>query len=352
MTIGAIPPAHATGSGRTAILVTGGAGYIGSHTCKALYAAGYLPVTFDNLSLGHENFVKWGPLIRGNTGDARAVQNAIELHDCKAVMHFAAFAYVGESVDEPAKYYFNNVGGTLGVLDGMLASKIDKIVFSSTCAVYGEPCDQTISETTSTNPVNPYGRTKLVCEGMLQDYAHAYGVNSIALRYFNASGADPEGELGELRDWETHLIPRAMMFLQGYVEKFEVFGDDFPTGDGTAIRDYIHVSDLASAHLCALQRLFEGANHASFFNLGTGHGQSVRQVVDMISRVTGRRLPAPHGERRAGDPANLVADSSLARSVLGFNPIYSDLETIVSTAWEWHQTAHPIHAGPFSVPLG
>jgi UDP-arabinose 4-epimerase len=322
------------------ILVIGGAGYIGSHTCKALKQAGYEPIVFDNLCYGHRDFVNWGPLVVGDTGDAASVTRAIEHYAAAAVMHFAAFAYVGESVIDPAKYYRNNVGGMLGVLDGMRAAGCNKLVFSSTCAVYGEPEVLPISEQTPTHPVNPYGRSKLMCEEISKDYETAYGVKTISLRYFNASGDDPGGEVGELRAVETHLIPRAMMALQGYIKDFEVFGSDFPTHDGTAIRDYIHVSDLADAHVLALRRLLDGGD-AGCFNLGIGEGYSVNEVLSMISKVSGRNLPAPKGDRRAGDPAQLIADAAFARRELGFSPTRSSLHTIVETAWEWHRRAHP-----------
>ena len=323
------------------ILVVGGAGYIGSHACKALAAAGYTPVVFDNLCLGHRDFVRWGPLVEGDIRDAAAVEAAIRDHDCQAVMHFAAFAYVGESVTDPAKYYANNVTGTLGLLEGMRNANCDKLVFSSTCAVYGEPTRLPITEDTATSPVNAYGRSKLMCETILTDYSTAYDLNFTALRYFNASGDDADSEIGELRDLETHLIPRALMALQGYIEDFQIFGSDFPTPDGTAIRDYIHVSDLADAHVAALQRLLNGATGGSIFNLGVGHGYSVGEVLAMITAVTGQSLPAPKGDRRPGDPAQLVADAAKARDELGFAPRHSDLRNIIETAWRWHQRAHP-----------
>lgn len=323
-----------------AVLVLGGAGYIGSHTCKALHAAGFLPVSVDNLSLGHESFVKWGPLVHADLHDEAALGRAIIAHDPVAAIHFAAFAYVGESVSDPRKYYHNNVLGTLSLLDAMAAAGLDKIVFSSTCAVYGEPERQPITEATPTSPINPYGRSKLVCEGILSDYAAAYQLRSVILRYFNASGADSDGGVGELRDPETHLIPRAMMALQGYINDFQVFGNDFPTPDGTAIRDYIHVSDLAQAHVLAVQHLLDGHDGGTY-NLGGGHGYSVSEVLREIEAISGRNLAFPTGARRPGDPARLVADASRARAVLGFTPTRSDLRTIVDTAWRWHLRAHP-----------
>lgn len=327
------------------VLVTGGAGYIGSHACKTLSRQGFLPVAFDNLCLGHRDFVRWGPLIVGDTHDSKAIARAITDTGAVAVIHFAAFAYVGESVSDPAKYYHNNVVGTLGLLEGMRAAGCDKLVFSSTCAVYGEPDRLPITEETPTVPVNPYGRSKLICEGAIHDFA-AYGLRSVILRYFNASGDDADGELGENRIVETHLIPRAMMALQGYIDDFQVFGRDFPTPDGTAIRDYIHVSDLAYAHVLALRRLLDG--RGGTYNLGAGQGYSVGEVLRMIEEVSGMRLPAPLGNRRPGDPAKLVADTSLAARELGFEPIHSDLSTIVRTAWNWHCQAHPRRNGQLS----
>ena len=327
------------------ILVTGGAGYIGSHTCKALHAAGLTPVTYDNLSLGHAEFVKWGPLVKGDTRDADRVAETITAHDIQAVIHFAALSSVGESVAEPTRYYANNVGGLLGVLEGMRIAGCRSIVFSSTAAVYGEAKTSPILEDAPTEPVNAYGRSKLMCEQILGDCRAAHGLDFIALRYFNASGADPETEIGELRKAETHLIPRAMMSLQGYIDDFQVFGSDFPTPDGTAIRDYIHVSDLAEAHVLAVRRLLDGASGGAF-NLGTGHGYSVGEVLAEIERVTGRTLGTPTGARRAGDPVRLVAGVDRARTELGFEAGQSSLESIVRTAWRWHQGAHPLRNAP------
>jgi len=324
----------------TAILVTGGAGYIGAHTCKALACAGYLPVTFDNLSTGHESFVRWGPFVRGDIREKSSVAKAISDHKAEAVLHFAASAYVGESVTDPQKYYENNVAGSLSLVAALLETNCRNVVFSSTCATYGEPDELPIYETTQQNPVNPYGASKLMVERILSDYARAYPLKSIALRYFNASGADPEGEIGELRDPETHLIPRAMMAIQGHLSDFAVFGTDYETPDGTAIRDYIHVSDLAEAHVSALRRLLSGEEGGAF-NLGTGHGYSVKQVLEAISAETGVRLEAMPAARRAGDPPTLVADASLSKLELGFKPSQSDLKNIVKTAWAWHRRAHP-----------
>lgn len=321
------------------ILVTGGAGYIGAHVCKALSIAGFLPVAFDNLSTGHRSFVKWGPLIEGDVREADKVRDAIESTKAAAVMHFAASAYVGESVVDPLKYFENNVSGTTALLKGMVAAGCLKIVFSSTCAVYGQPDVMPIREHTPTRPINSYGTSKLMAENILEYCRNALGLNYMALRYFNACGADPDGDVGELRDPETHLIPRAMMYLLGHVGDFRIFGSDFDTPDGSAIRDYIHVSDLADAHVAAL-RLLLGEGGTYTFNLGTGQGHSVRDVLDAISAVSKRTLPALCGARRPGDPAVLVADASYARSELQFEPKLSSLKTIVETAWAWHCRAH------------
>jgi UDP-glucose 4-epimerase/UDP-arabinose 4-epimerase len=323
-----------------AVLVVGGAGYVGAHTCKALSQAGYRPIVFDNLSTGHRNFVRWGPLVQADIADSGAVSDAISRHDCVAVLHFAACAYVGESVVDPAKYYGNNVAGTLAVLNGMRAAGCGALVFSSTCAVYGQPDCVPISELTRPDPINPYGASKLMVERIISDFRSAYGLRAIALRYFNACGADPDGELGELRNPETHLIPRAMMALQGHIEDFEIFGADFDTPDGTAIRDYIHVADLADAHVAALSSLLNGAA-GGVFNLGTGHGYSVMEVLRAIEREAGESLPSPKGPRRMGDPAVLVATASRAQAELRFRPKLSDIETIVRTAWGWHRRVHP-----------
>ena len=323
-----------------AVLVAGGAGYVGAHTCKSLARAGFLPVVLDNLSTGHRDFVRWGPLVQADLHDTSTIADTIRRHGCVAVLHFAAFALVGESVTEPAKYYENNVVGTLSLLAGMRAAGCDALVFSSTCAIYGQPAQVPIVEDTRPDPINPYGATKLMVERILSDFRPAYGLSSIALRYFNACGADPDSEIGELRDPETHLIPRAMMALQGHIADFAVFGSDFDTPDGTAIRDYVHVVDLADAHVAALRRLLSGAP-GGVYNLGTGRGHSVREVLEAIQREAGEQLPDVTGPRRAGDPAVLIADPLRARSELGFDPTLSDLATIVRTAWAWHRRVHP-----------
>lgn len=324
----------------SAVLVAGGAGYVGAHACKSLARAGFCPVVVDNLSTGHRDFVRWGPLVEVDLRETDAVAAAIHRHGCVAVLHFAASAYVGESVVDPAKYYENNVTGTLSLLRAMRTEGCGLLVFSSTCAVYGEPQQVPIDEEEPRTPINPYGASKLMVERILADFRPAYGLRSIVLRYFNACGADSEGELGELRDPETHLIPRAMMALQGHVPEFTVFGADFETPDGTAIRDYVHVSDLADAHVGALAKLLGGAP-GGVFNLGTGRGYSVKEVLEAIESEAGERVPRASGPRRPGDPAVLVASAARARETLGFEPVRSDLTSIVRTAWAWHRRAHP-----------
>ncbi|MGN6311945.1 MAG: UDP-glucose 4-epimerase GalE [Xanthobacteraceae bacterium] len=326
-------------SDRPAVLVTGGAGYIGAHGCKALQAAGFQPVVYDNFSTGHRSFVS-GPLVEGHLHDRDALASAFRQYPIVAVMHFAAASLVGESMVDPHKYYANNVGGTLALLEVMRAAGCNRLVFSSTGAVYGNADSKALPETYPCQPINPYGRSKLMIEHMLDDHRRAYGLGAFCLRYFNASGADASGTIGELRDPETHLIPRAMMALQGHVPDFAVFGDDYDTPDGTAIRDYIHVTDLAAAHVKALTLLLAGQPGGSF-NLGTGHGFSVKEILAAIASVTGREVPHRIEPRRSGDPTYLVADPSAARNVLDFRPSHSDLTTVVSSAWAWHQHAHP-----------
>lgn len=323
------------------ILVTGGAGYIGSHCCKALSEAGYNPICFDNFSSGHYAFVKWGPLIEGDLHNSGLVIDTLKANNVSAVMHFAAFSAVGESVADPQKYYVNNVGGTLSLLRSMREAGCLNLVFSSTGAVYGDAAETLISETAPKVPVNPYGSSKLMIETILADYRRAYGLNSVCLRYFNASGADFSGFTGELREPETHLIPRALMALQGHVADFSIFGDDYPTPDGTPIRDYIHVVDLARAHLLALQLLSSG-HQGGIYNLGTGTGLSVREILRAVTAETGRTVPALVKPRRPGDPSVLVADPSAAKEVLKFQPVHSDISTIIKTAWAWHLKAHPL----------
>ena len=316
------------------VLVAGGAGYIGSHTCKALAAGGFLPVVYDNLSTGHRGFVRWGPLVEGDLLDQRTLEHTFAEHRPAAVLHFAACAYVGESFEDPAKYYSNNVIGALRLLDAARTAGNVPVVFSSTCAVYGEPATLPITENTALLPVNPYGRTKLAVEHALSDYGSAYGLRSARLRYFNAAGCDPGGEIGESHDPETHLIPRAILAAMGRLEELSLFGGDYPTPDGTAIRDYVHVCDLANAHVAAVWHLLGGGEGVTV-NLGTGHGCSVREIMEAVERVTGLDVPYRIVPRRRGDPAVLVADGSRAERLLGFSPEHSDIETIVRTAHAW-----------------
>ncbi|MDH6231599.1 UDP-arabinose 4-epimerase [Mesorhizobium soli] len=313
------------------VLVAGGAGFIGSHTAKLLHAGGFEPVVYDNLSTGHASSVRWGPLVEGDVLDTELVARTLEDYAPVAVIHFAASAYVGESVGDPAKYYSNNVGGTLSLIEACRRAGIDKVIFSSSCATYGIPSELPIREDAPQTPINPYGRTKLIAEHMLADYATAYGLRYVALRYFNACGADPEGELGEAHDPETHIIPRALMAASGRIDRLEIFGDDYATADGTCIRDYIHVTDLARAHVLALKHLMRGGTNLAV-NLGTGRGTSIREILNAIHEITGRDVPVEMRQRRAGDPPALYADPGMAREKLGFWAQYSNLETIIRTA--------------------
>jgi len=317
------------------VLVTGGAGYIGSHACKVLARAGYRPVVFDNLSRGHREVVRWGPLVEGDLADRARLAAALEQNQVSAVMHFAAYAYVGESVADPGMYYRNNLGGTLSLIEAMRESGVDRIVSSSTCATYGTPDSVPIQETAQQLPVNPYGETKLAIERALHWYGQAYGLRSVSLRYFNAAGADPDSETGELHEPETHLVPLVLQTALGQRPQIDIYGTDYPTPDGTAIRDYIHVQDLADAHLRALEHLGAGGASAAL-NLGTGHGHSVREVVRVAEAISGRRIPCRETARRPGDPPVLVADPRLAAEVLGWRPRMSDLDTIIRTALAWH----------------
>ncbi len=325
-----------SGTTNRTVVVTGGAGYIGSHTCKALARAGYLPVTYDSLVHGHEWAVKWGPLEHGNILDRQRVDQVIEKYCPIAIMHFAAFAYVGESVTAPGKYYRNNVAGSLNLLEAACDHGVDQFVFSSTCATYGIPDQLPISEDTPQRPINPYGATKLVVERMLSDFGTAHGLRSMTLRYFNAAGADPEGEIGEDHDPETHLIPLVLDAASGLRPYVTVFGTDYETRDGTCIRDYIHVTDLADAHVRALDAI-EGGAASGAFNLGNGQGFTVREVVDAVERIAGLRVPVRFGGCRAGDPAALVSDAKKARGILGWQPQLTGLDAIIRTAWAWHQ---------------
>ncbi|MBZ8134237.1 UDP-glucose 4-epimerase GalE [Afifella sp. IM 167] len=318
------------------ILVTGGAGYVGSHVCKALHAHGHEPVAIDNLSEGHDWAVKWGPLVRGDIADGEFVRRTIREHDIEGVIHMASLAYVGESVKDPGKYWFNNVGNAARLFDALAAEGVRDVVFSSSCAIYGVPERLPITEDLPPRPINPYGHTKLVIEAMLADFAAAHGLRSVSLRYFNAAGADPDGEIGEDHDPEPHLIPNILAAAAGYRPAIDILGDDYNTPDGTCVRDFVHVTDLAAAHVAALAYLREGGASRSF-NLGTGEGRSVRQVIDAVERVTGRPVPQRVGPRRPGDPPALVADPGMAREVLGFATPHSDLDTLVATAWRWYQ---------------
>jgi len=318
------------------ILVTGGAGYIGSHTCKALKKAGYTPVTLDNMVYGHDWAVKWGPLVRGDILSAADLDGVFATYKPSGVLHFAAFAYVGESVQNPAKYYHNNVTGTLSLLDAMRRHGCGHIVFSSTCATYGVPASLPIPEDHPQHPINPYGWSKLMIEQILRDYEQAYGLTHAALRYFNAAGADPDGEIGEDHDPETHLIPLVIHAALGLRKHIEVFGTDYDTPDGTAIRDYIHVTDLADAHVAAISRLLDKGG-SMMLNLGTGVGNTVRQVIEAVERVSGRTVPVVEGPRRAGDPPALYANAGGAGRLLNWTPRLSDIEATVETAWRWHE---------------
>ena len=317
------------------ILVTGGAGYIGSHTAKALARAGYRPVTYDSLVYGHRHAVKWGPFIEGDIADTAKLERVIQDEAIDAVVHFAAFAYVGESVTKPEIYFQNNVVGSLSLLDAMRHTGVKPIVFSSTCATYGMPDRMPITEDTLQRPINPYGETKLMIERALAWYGPAHDIRSVSLRYFNACGADPEGEIGEEHDPETHLIPLILDAALGKRAAIDVFGTDYPTPDGTAVRDYIHVQDLADAHVKALSYLFEGGATTQV-NLGTGTGNSVTEVIDAVERVTGRKVPKRLVALRAGDPPELVADPTKANTLLGWKPKLSDIDSIIRTAWAWH----------------
>ncbi len=315
------------------ILVTGGAGYIGSHCCKILSRAGWTPVVIDNLSYGHESMVKWGPFFNVGLHDTNEVSSIIHQFNIQYVMHFAAYAYVGESVLDPLKYYQNNVGGTVSLLEAMKRNDVKNIVFSSTCATYGNPEYTPIDEIHPQKPINPYGKTKLVIEEILSDMKCAGELNYVALRYFNAAGCDPDMEIGEWHEPETHLVPLALQaILSG--KPLTIFGDDYATEDGTCIRDYIHVNDISRAHLLAVGLLEKGrGSHA--INLGTGIGFSVKDILDACFKVTGQKVPMIMGARRAGDPANLVASYAKAQKILGWNPEYTNLEKTIETAWKW-----------------
>jgi len=317
------------------VLVTGGAGYIGSHTAKTLKVSGHEPIVLDNLSYGHPWAVQWGAFEQGDLADIAFINGVFDHHAIDAVIHFAASAYVGESMTDPRKYFRNNTFNTLNLLDTMVARGVTRVVFSSTCATYGDPQRIPIDESHPQAPVNPYGESKLFVERILHWYGHAYNLRSVALRYFNASGADPDGAVGEDHDPETHLIPLVIDAALGRRGPVGVFGTDYPTPDGTAIRDYIHVMDLAVAHVQALDYL-AGGGASTAINLGTGRGHSVREVIETVEQVGGKAVPRTSSPRRAGDPPQLVADARRAFEVLGWTPRFPELRTIIEHAWRWH----------------
>lgn len=328
----------------TSVLVTGGAGFVGSHACKALASAGHLPVVLDNLVEGNRWAVKWGPLIEGDLQDVDLVRRTMREHHVTAVLHFAAHAYVGESMHSPRKYFHNNVVNSLALLGAAVECSVRAFVFSSTCATYGMPQTLPIDETHAQMPVNPYGESKLFVEKALRWYDQAYGLRGVALRYFNAAGADPDGDIGEAHHHETHLIPLALRAALASAP-LDVYGTDYPTPDGTAIRDYVHVSDLAAAHVLALDYLL-GGGASSAFNLGTGQGASVYEIIDAVNSTTGRKVAVRRAARRPGDPPVLVASAERARTLLGWSPRFSDLATIVASAWSWHSGSRSCERSP------
>lgn len=325
------------------ILVIGGAGYIGSYVCKYLVKNGYRPIILDNLISGHRQAVKWGPFIKGSMGDLKLLKRIFEKYQVAGVMHFAAFCYVGESVREPAKYYQNNVADNVTLLQAIVENNISNFIFSSSCVIYGEPIEVPINEQHPQNPINPYGRTKLIVEQIMEDFKIAYGLKYISLRYFNAAGAEPNGQLGEDHKPETHLIPLVLQTALGRQEAIYIFGDDYPTRDGTCIRDYIHIDDLAQAHLLALERLLNGLSGETY-NLGNGDGYSVKEVIEVARSVTGKPIPSKIVKRRLGDPAVLISSSQKAIKELGWKPQFPELHTIIDTAWKWHKN-HPYGYG-------
>ncbi len=318
------------------ILVTGGAGYIGSHAVKLLRQQGYSVLVLDNLVYGHPECTLGAELIVGDIGDEKLLAEIFAHHDIEAVMHFSAYCYVGESVTDPAKYYQNNVAATLSLLRSMVKANIRNFVFSSTCATYGNPLQIPIPEDHSQNPINPYGATKLMVERILQDFDHAYGLKSIVFRYFNAAGADPEGEIGEWHEPETHIIPLVLDAAIGHRESVKIFGTDYPTPDGTCIRDYIHVNDLADAHIRGLEFL-HSQRKSEAFNLGNGLGFSVKEVIQTAEKVTGKKIKAIEIERRPGDPPALIGSAEKAARLLDWKPRFPGIEIITETAWRWHQ---------------
>jgi UDP-glucose 4-epimerase len=318
------------------ILVSGGAGYVGSHAVRELQKEGFRCLVVDNLVYGHSQSVKDAELIEGDTGNSELLEKIFRQNEIEAVMHFAAYAYVGESVTDPAKYYQNNVVSTLSLLKAMAKAKVNKIIFSSTCATYGNPREIPITEDHSQDPINPYGATKLMVERILRDFDQAYGLKSVTFRYFNAAGADPDGVIGEWHEPETHLIPLVLDVAAGTRGTVQIYGTDYPTPDGTCIRDYIHVTDIAQAHLLGLRELVTG-KPSNVFNLGNGGGFSVREVIQTAEKVTGQKINATETSRRPGDPPALVGSAQKAQQVLGWKPQFPDLESILQTAWNWHQ---------------
>jgi UDP-glucose 4-epimerase len=318
------------------ILIVGGAGYIGAHINKLLSIMGYETLVFDNLSHGHEDFIKWGTFENGDLKNIEEIRGIFKKYPITAVMHFAAFTYVGESIEDPQKFYRNNVCNTLNLLQVMLEFDVNKLVFSSTCATYGDPVEIPITEQHPQNPISPYGRGKLMVENILSDYSIAYNLNYVSLRYFNAAGADPESEIGELHEPETHLIPLILDAASGKQDNIKIFGTDYNTNDGTCIRDYIHVTDLADAHVKALQYL-ENGGKSDYFNLGNGTGFSVKEVIETAEKITGQKIIAVENKRRPGDPPVLVGSSDKIRQKLKWKPKYDDLSMIINTAWKWHK---------------
>jgi len=323
------------------ILILGGAGYIGSHVNKELSKKGYYTLVFDNLVNGHKEFIKWGDFIQGDLENIEELRSLFKKHSIKAVMHFAGFAYVGESVVDPQKYYLNNLQSTLNILQVMLENNIKYIIFSSSCATYGNPLKIPIEENHPQNPINPYGQTKLMIEQILKDYSKSYGLKYVSLRYFNAAGADIDCEIGEWHEPETHLIPIALDTAIGKREGVKIFGTDYDTKDGTCIRDYIHVTDLADAHILALEYLMDGGE-SEIFNLGNGNGFSVKEVIEKVMKITGHNIKIYPEKRRVGDPPVLIGSSKKAREILLWTPKYDNIEYIIETAWSWHKRLNSI----------
>ena len=318
------------------ILICGGAGYIGSHMAKMLATQHHKITVFDNFSTGHRQAVKWGDLAEGDLLDQNALEQLFMKESFDAVMHFSAKSLVGESMADPALYYRNNVVGTLNLLDAMIKHDVKKFVFSSSASTFGNPIKDLIDETHTQNPINPYGQTKLMVERILKDYVQAYGLNSVSLRYFNAAGADPEAEIGEAHTPETHLIPNVLKAALKGGKRLKVFGKDYDTADGTCVRDYIHINDLCTAHLKALD--YMGTKHGAHgFNLGNGKGFSILEIIEAAQKVVGLKIPFDYEERRSGDPSTLVADSTLIHNELGWQAAYTEVEAILATAWKWHQ---------------